>query len=482
MISSFRNTVRMIDKKIFRAYDIRGTYPDQVNAETAELIGKGFGTYLHRKLKTLNSKLKANSKLQTQNPKVVVGMDCRTHSPELHEAFVNGLLSTGCDVTNIDKCPSPYLYFVNTNGKFDGGCVITASHNPKEYNGFKLITQNAHAVFGDELQKVYQISEKGEFLSGSGKKVSADYYDFYLQKIKSIFTFSRPLKLVIDTGNGIAGIMYPKILKELGHEVVELYTELDGTFPNHEADPIVEENVEDLKKKVLEVGADIGLAFDGDGDRCGVITEKGEFVNADKVLMLLSKDVLSRHNGRSIVFTVSNSQSLFNLVEEWGGKPVMCEVGHSYVEDAMTKHDAILGGEQSGHFFLPEDYFQYDDALITSCRILMILSESDGKISELFEQFPKTYDQPEMRPFCPDEKKFEILEQVKEYFKDKYPNITIDGIRLDFGNGGWAGIRVSNTSPRISITMEAQTAEHLKEIKGIVLGHLKSYEEIDWNK
>ncbi len=480
-----------VNQKIFRAYDIRGIYPNQVNAENAELIGKGFGTYLCRKLKTLNSKLKASSKLQTQNPKVVVGMDCRTHSPELHEAFVNGLLSTGCDVTNIDKCPSPYLYFVNTEGKFDGGCVITASHNPKEYNGFKLITHDAHAIFGDELQKVYQIIEKGEFATGNGPKdsgllrrkmISADYYDFYLQKIKSIFTFSHPLKLVIDTGNGIGGIMYPKILKELGHEVIELYTELDGTFPNHEADPIVEENVEDLKKMVVEENADLGIAFDGDGDRCGVITEKGEFVNADKLLMLLTKDVLSRYPDRSVVFTVSNSQSLFDLVKEWGGKPVMCEVGHSYVENAMTAHDAILGGEQSGHFFLPEDYYQYDDALITACRILMILSQSDGTISELFEQFPKTFDQPEIRPFCPDEKKFEILDKVKEYFKDKYPNTTIDGIRMDFGNGGWAGIRVSNTSPRISITMEAQTAKHLGEIKEIVLGHLRSYGEIDWNK
>jgi phosphomannomutase/phosphoglucomutase len=463
----------MVDQKIFRAYDIRGTYPDQVNAETAELIGKGFGTYLQDT---------GHRTQDTASPKVVVGMDCRTHSPELHEAFVNGLLSTGCDVTNIGLSPSPFLYFVNTNGKFDGGCNITASHNPKEYNGFKLITNNAHAVFGDELQKVYQIIEKGEFLTGEGKMVSGDYFDLYLQKIKSIFTYPHPLKVVIDTGNGVAGIIYPKILKELGHEVVELYTECDGTFPNHEADPIVEENVEDLKKKVLEEQADIGLAFDGDGDRCGVITEKGEFVNSDKVLMLLTKDVLSRYSGRSVVFTVSNSQSLFDLVKEWGGEPVMCEVGHSYVEDAMTKHDAILGGEQSGHFFLPEDYYQYDDALVAVCRILMILSQSDKTISELFEQFPKTYDHPEMRPFCPDEKKFEILEQVKKYFKDRYPNITIDGIRLDFGNGGWAGIRVSNTSPKISITMEAQTAEHLEEIKEIVLGHLRSYKEINWGK
>jgi phosphomannomutase/phosphoglucomutase len=462
----------MIDQSIFRAYDIRGTYPDKIDAEKAELIGKGFGTYLRNKLETKNH----------NNPKVVVGMDCRTHGPELHEAFINGLLSTGCDVVNIGLSPSPFLYFVNTEGKFDGGCNITASHNSKEYNGFKLVLSEAHAVFGDELQEIYQIIKKGEFVTGEGKKTTGDYYEFYLRKLKSMFKYPRPLKVVIDTGNGVAGNIYPKILKELGHEVVELYTELDGNFPNHQADPVKEKNTEDLKRVVLEEGADIGLSFDGDGDRVAIITEKGEYINADQLLMLLSKDVLFRHGGKSIVFTVSNSQSLFDLIKEWRGKPVMCEVGHSYVEHAMTENDAILGGEQSGHFFLPENYYQYDDALVTACRTMLILSKSDKPLSELFGQFPKTYQEAEMRPHCPDDRKFEILEKVKIYFKDKYPSITIDGIRMDFSNGGWAGIRVSNTSPRISITMEAQTAEHLKEIKEIILGHMKTYEEIDWSK
>jgi len=459
----------VIDSNIFRAYDIRGTYPDQLNAEIAELIGKGFGTYLRRKL-------------SIDTPKVVVGMDCRTHGPELHDAFIKGLLSTGCDVTNIGLSPSPFLYFVNTNGKFDGACNITASHNPAEYNGFKLITRNAHAVFGDEILKIYQIIQNKDFAYGSGRKMSGDYLNFYIRKIKDIFSYTKPLKIVVDTANGVSGNMYPKILRELGHEVIELFTELDGTFPNHEADPIVEDNLNELKAKVLEEKADIGIGFDGDGDRLGIITEKGKFINADKVLMLLAKDVLFRHKKHAIVFTVSNSQSLFDLVEKWGGKPIMCEVGHSYVEHSMGENNAILGGEQSGHFFLPENYYSYDDALITSCRILKIINNSDKTISELFNEFPKTFDIPEMRPFCSDEVKFEILEKIKTYFRDKYPNTTLDGIRMDFGNGGWAGIRVSNTSPRISITMEAQTEKHLNEIKDIILSHLKTYQEIDWNK
>jgi len=459
----------MIEQKIFRAYDIRGTYPDQLNKDTAKLIGLGFGTYLQKNL-------------NLQSPNVVVGRDNRTHGEELQQAFIQGLMETGCDVTDVGLSPSPMLYYANTHGEFDGGCNVTASHNPKEYNGFKLITKNGHAVFGDEIQKVYEIIEKGEFTSGKGSLRKDDFYTDYLKKIHSIFAFGKTLKIVVDTGNGIAGLIYPKVLKSLGHEVVELYTELDGTFPNHQPDPIVEEYLEDLKAKVLETGADIGLAFDGDGDRVGVISEKGEFITADKTLMLLAQDTLSRHPGGTIVFTVSNSQSLFELIESWGGKSIMCEVGHSFVDGAMQKNQAVMGGEQSGHFFLPEDYYPYDDALITACRILMILSHEDKTISQLIEQFPKTYSMPESRPYCADETKFKVLEKVISHFKDKYPSNTMDGIRMDFGNGGWAGIRVSNTSPRISITLEAQSQKHLDEIKEIIFGHLKTYSEIDWNK
>ena len=212
------------------------------------------------------------------------------------------------------------------------------------------------------------------------------------------------------------------------------------------------------------------------------MTEKGEFINADHLLMLLSQDVLSRHSDETLVFTVSNSQALFNLVESWCGKPVMCKVGHSYVEDAMSEHKAILGGEQSGHFFLPENYYAYDDALVTACRILKIISDSDVPVSSLFESFSKTYAIPEIRPYCPDDRKFVILDKIIEYFKNQHPNTTMDGIRMDFGNGGWCGIRVSNTSPRISVIMEAESEAHLQAIHDEVMKHLKSYPEIDWNK
>ncbi len=458
-----------ISQNIFRAYDIRGTYPDQLNAKAALLIGKGFGTHL-RNTKNLKS------------PRVVVGQDCRTHSMELFEAFVEGLLSTGCEVTNVGITPSPYVYFVNTEGKFDGGCNITASHNSKEYNGFKLMHHNAHAIFGEELQKIYQLIQSGDFVEGEGSKKTADYHDFYLKKIRSIFPEMRPLKVVVDTGNGVAGKLYPEVIRSLGHEVVELYTELDGRFPNHEADPIVESNLEDLKQKVVEEHADCGLGFDGDGDRVGLITESGEFVDADRLLMLLSKDILTRKPGGNIVLTVSNSQALFNVIEGFGGHPIMCKVGHSFVEDAMCEHQAILGGEQSGHFFLPEDYYSYDDALVTACRLLKIFGDENRTASAIFSDFPHSFVIPEMRPYCPDEKKFEILESVVGHYKDRYPSVTLDGIRMDFGNGGWCGIRVSNTSPRLSIIMQAKSQDQLDEIKDEILGHLKGYPEISWNK
>lgn len=459
----------MVEQKIFRAYDIRGTYPDQLNAATAELIGKGFGSYLQR-VRGIRS------------PRVALGQDCRTHSMELFEAFLSGLISTGCEVTNLGITPSPYVYFVVTEGKFDAGCNITASHNSKEFNGFKLMTAEAHAVFGDQLQEVYRIIEQGDFTLGKGSSKTADYTDFYLRKIQSIFAGSRPLKVVVDTGNGVAGNLYPKAIRSLGHQVIELYTTLDGNFPNHEADPVVEDNLADLKARVLKEGADIGLGFDGDGDRVAVIAEDGRFITSDRLLMLLSKDVLSRHPEGTLVFTVSNSQALFDLVTQWGGKPEMCKVGHSYVEDAMTKHGAILGGEQSGHFFLPENYYQYDDALVTACRVLRIMSEADSTISSLISAFPDSYALPEMRPYCLDEEKFQVLARIVEHFKDKYPNTTMDGIRMDFGEGGWCGIRVSNTSPRLSVIMEAESEAYLAKIKAEVMDHLKGYNEIDWKR
>jgi phosphomannomutase/phosphoglucomutase len=454
-------------QNIFRAYDIRGTYPNELDAEAALLMGRAFATYLVRQI-------------GVKKPKVVVGRDNRTHGEELQRAFIEGLSISGCTVTDTGLSPSPYLYFCDTIGDFDAGCNITASHNPKEYNGFKLMLKAARAVFGDEIQRLYQILRKNDFVSGKGSIQSTDLTQNYIQSLSFLFKANRKLKVVVDTANGVTGMLYPKALAALGHEIIGLFTESDGTFPNHEPDPIVERNLAELKKKVLSAKADLGIAFDGDGDRLCIVTEKGEMVNSDHTLMLLAKDALSRHSGQAVVFTVSNSQVLFELIEKWGGKPIMCKVGHSYVEHAMTQHKAIVGGEQSGHYFLPEGYFAYDDALATAGRILKIASDSGKPVSALFEEFPKTFAEPEIRPDCPDINKFDVIDKVTAYFSDKFPCNTLDGVRIDFGNGGWAGIRASNTSPKISITMEAKSEEELDRIRKTVLGHLKTYTEIRW--
>jgi len=287
--------------------------------------------------------------------------------------------------------------------------------------------------------------------------------------------------VAIDTGNGVAGPVYAEILKRLGCKITGLYIEPDGTFPNHPADPSKHETLKDLQNAVTENGCAIGLGFDGDGDRLGVVDERGEIRTADEILLLLAQDHLSRHPGKPVVFTVSNSGTLNTEIEKWGGKPVMCVVGHSFVEHAMQEHSALLGGEQSGHFFCGENYYTYDDALVAALRTLKILGDSGDTLSELCSEFPKVYQTPELRPYCPDEHKTRIIQEITEHFQKEYPVETMDGARIDFGEGAWAGIRQSNTSPCISICLEARNPDRLAEIEQIVLDEVRKYPEVKLN-
>lgn len=455
--------MNQVQSQIFRAYDIRGVYEEDLTADVAELLGKGFGTYLGG------------------NKSVVVGRDDRSHSPLLQQAFIDGLRSTGCMVTNIGLAPSPLLYFANIVGEFDAGCNVTASHNPAEYNGFKLVGQAGHSICGDEIQKIREIVDKGEFIESDGGVVEGSFFDQYVAKLQSMFAFDKPFKVVVDSGNGVTGAFYPDVMEKLGLEVVRLYTDLDGTFPNHEPDPIVEANTEDLKKAVLENEADIGISFDGDGDRMGVIDDNGGFHKADETGMLIARDLLTRHSGAKVVFTVSISETVFADVRDHGGETVMCEVGHSFVEQAMHEHDALLGVEQSGHIFIKESYYGYDDALVAALRVISLLNSGKSTV-DMYKELPHSFIHPEIRPYCADDVKFDVIDRVVKHFVDKYPCNTIDGVRIDFGDRAWAGIRVSNTSPRISICLDAPTQERLDDIKQIVMDHLKSYPEIDWNK
>ncbi len=459
-----------IDPHIFRAYDIRGKAYSQLSSDACEKIGAAFGTVLRRKT-------------GKPHPTVIVGRDARTHGPELQASLIKGLVSTGCHTEEIGPTPSPVCYFTICARNADGGVQVTASHNPKEDNGLKLCTANAQAHSGEDIQELRRMIEKGDFETGKGSTKTIDATRPYVEYVSSLFAgVGEGLFVSIDGGNGIGGPTNVEVLRRIGAGVSELYTEPDGTFPNHPADPSKRSTLKELQADVLSEDAAAGFAFDGDGDRLGVVNEKGEILSADEILLLLAKDHLSRHPGATVVFTVSNSGILQSEIAAWGGKPVMCKVGHSFVEHAMHEAGSLLGGEQSGHFFCGEGYHPYDDALVAALRLLSILKREKKPLSDLTAKFPRVFQADEMRPFCPDDEKGTVIKAVSDHFAKEFPVLTLDGARIDFGDGAWAGIRQSNTSPCLSICLEARNPEKLAEIETLVLSHMKSYSAVDFTK
>ncbi len=456
-----------LDQHIFRAYDIRGKADSQITEEACLWIGKAFGSTV-RDLYGI------------EHPTIAVGRDARTHGPKFEKAVIDGLISTGCNVLKIGQTPSPVNYFTVCDRKVDGSVQITASHNPAEDNGLKLQLREAHAYSGEDLQKLYKKIEQEDVLTGEGYTEETDAMTSYISRMQTLFgNTGEGMSIVIDSGNGVAGPLYQEVLSKTGAEVTGLFIEPDGTFPNHPADPSKYETLVDLQEKVRAVSADMGFAFDGDGDRVGLVDENGTIRTADEILLLLAKDHLSRNQGKPVVFTVSNSGTLESEIAAWGGKPVMATVGHSFVEHAMQEHGALLGGEQSGHFFCGEDYFGFDDALVAALRILKIVKDSGAPLSVLCSEFPEVYQSQERRPNCPDEKKTEIVKSITKHFKADYPVNTLDGARIDFGDDAWAGIRQSNTSPKLSICIEARSPEKLAKVELEVLEHLRTYPEIE---
>lgn len=460
----------MLNPHIFRAYDIRGiahvpassSEPD-LTPESIELIGKAAGTYLKR----------------NYGSNLVVGHDCRLSNPELSDAFIRGVLSTGCDVTEIGMVPTPILYWSVCHYEFDGGAAITASHNPKEYNGVKLVAKDAHSVCGDELQEVYHLAMKGDFEEGEGEHKRIDAYPDYEEHLSNLVHLERPLKVVVDAGNGAAAPYVKSFFETLGCETVALYDTPDGAFPNHPANPEELENMLDLIDAVQDHHADLGIAFDGDADRVGVVDEDGKHYSADWLLMLLARAQLAQKPGSKIVFDVKVSQLLIDDIKAHGGEPVMCKTGHSFIEQKMHEIGAPLGGEISGHMFFSDGYYGFDDAFLAAAKTLEILAKSDKPFSELFEGIRPSACTPELKSHCPDDKKFHIVEQVKASFVDRYDCITIDGIRVNFDESSWGAVRCSNTSPNLTIRFEAPTQERLQEIMDLMLQELKKYPEID---
>ena len=449
-----------LPKNIFRAYDIRGKA--DLLGEYAEIIGKAVGTYFVRK---------------GQN-KLVIGRDNRKSSKDLKENFVRGLLSCGCEVMDIGLSSSPLLYFTVINNMMDGGINVTGSHLPPTENGFKIVGEKAYPIATLEIEKIRDIALNSDFATGNGKYYEGNSVESYFKNIRNPIQLNRSLKIVIDCGNGITGLFAPKVFKNLGCKVIELYCNLDDSFPNHLPDPEKEENILDLKKKVIENKADVGLAFDGDGDRLGVVDETGTYRETDFVLILLARDYLSRHPGDKILFDVKSSQNVIDDIRASGGIPTLWKTGHSLIKQKMREEGILLGAEFSGHIFAFEDYYPFDDALYAGSKLLNILSSSKEPLSTHWNGLTRRYPTHLIELPCSDEKKFDIIQNIVDQVSSKYDVITIDGARITFEHG-WTVIRASNTSPNLTVRFEADSPEYLSEIIRRVEKLLIAYHEID---
>ena len=436
--------------EIFREYDIRGVVDKDLTEQDVVLIGKGFGTYLRGENRS----------------KVTVGGDCRLSSEKYRDLVIEGLLATGCDVVDIGVCPTPVFYFSIRQLKKEGGIMVTASHNPPEYNGFKLCS-GYDTLFGEQIQVLRQIIEGGTFADGSGTAETADVVTPYKEFLQENIKLARPLRVGIDAGNGTAGVVAVPIIRNLGCEVFDLYCDMDGNFPNHEPDPTVVKNMQDLIGLVREKGLDVGIGYDGDGDRIGIIDEKGDIIWGDQLMIIYARDILSRRPGATFIAEVKCSQTLYHDIEKHGGRAIMWKTGHSLIKQKMKEVKAELAGEMSGHMFFADRYFGYDDAIYASCRLLEILAATGKSITELLNDVPRTYTTPEIRVPCPDDRKFQVVRDVTEYFRQQYNIIDIDGVRVLFEDG-WGLVRASNTQPVLVLRFEALSETRLSEIQSLV--------------
>jgi len=443
-----------LNQYIFREYDIRGKVSDDFPPEVVEALGKGFGTYIKR----------------GGGQEIALSGDVRLTTPDLMEQFKTGVLSTGVDVIKIGILPTPANYYSMFSLGVAGAVQITGSHNPPEFNGFKL-SRDKKAVFGEAIQEIRVIIEKEDYETGEGTEASYDILTKYKRMIASKIDIKKRMKVVMDCGNAAGAICAPDIFKNLNVDLTELYCDVDGTFPNHHPDPTVKENLIDLISLVKQGSYDIGLAFDGDADRVGVVDETGDIIWADQLIALFLPEVVEE--GDEILYDVKCSQALEEMIVKYGGKPVMWKTGHSLIKQRMSELNCKLGGEMSGHIFFADDYFGYDDAIYVAARIVQTLSRTDQKLSQLKAELPKYYSTPEMRLEAEsDEEKFRIAKEAVAYFTENYDCSTVDGVRIKFGDG-WGLVRSSNTQPVIVCRFEANTAERMEEIQSIVMNKLQ---------
>ena len=449
-----------MNTEIFRTYDIRGIADIDLTNEVAEKLGRSYGTFLPD-----------NAKL------IGIGRDIRLSSERIKTSFVNGLLSTGVNVVDFGEIPTPVLYFTVHKYGLNGGVEITGSHNPKEYNGLKMLV-GRNTIYGKDIQHIRKIAEKSNFKKGQGNYEEKNSVNDYITDVLSRISLGkRKLKIIFDSGNGITGPVINKLYKNLPFEFEILFAEPDGLFPNHLADPTIPEYINDLIQRVKESKADLGIGFDGDGDRIGTIDEKGRIIWGDKLLAIFSTEVLKKHPGAKIICEVKCSNGLLEYIEENGGVPLMWKTGHSLIKAKMKEENAPLAGEMSGHMFFADNYYGFDDAIFASLRLVEILSNTNKPMSLLADKVPSYFVTPEIRIDCPDSEKFAVVDEVKEIFKKDYKILDVDGVRVTFPYG-WGLLRASNTQPVLVLRFEANTEENLNRIKKCFLDILKKYDFI----
>jgi phosphomannomutase/phosphoglucomutase len=447
-----------MNPSIFREYDIRGLVDKDLTPDTVAEIGKAVGTYIRRQ----------------GGKTVTLGRDVRTSSDRFRDILGEGLRSTGCDVIDIGVVPTPVSYFSLHHLKPDGGVMITGSHNPPEYNGFK-ISHGVHSLYGEKIRLLLDMIRKRDYETGKGALRQENVMDEYVEQVCRRIKISRPVKVVVDGGNGCFGLIGPHLLKKLGLSPIEQFCEPDGTFPNHHPDPTIPKYMEALMARVKSEKAELGIGFDGDADRIGVVDDQGNLMWGDQLLILFARDILKKHPGAVIVGEVKCSQNLFDDVRKNGGTAVMSAAGHSLIKKRMQETGAILAGEMSGHICFKDNFYGFDDAIFAACRMLEIVSNSGTKkVSQMLADLPKTFSTPEIRVDCPDEEKFKIVKNLTETFRKRHEVVDIDGVRIILPDG-WGLIRASNTQPVLVLRCEATSPEKLEDIKKLISAELAKF-------
>ncbi len=454
-----------INPTIFREYDIRGVVGRDLTPDVAEAIARAYAVYLRSQVPDSSNPLP-----------VIVGQDNRQSSPEMGRGVRCSLAASGCQVIDVGTVITPVFYYARVHEGIDGGVMITASHNPPEFNGFKL-AHGFGTMYGEEIQQIRRLTEQGDAVHGAGTVKERDIVPAYRAMMKEKITLRRRLRVVLDCGNGTASLIAPQVLEDLGVEVICLYCDSDPHFPHHHPDPVRPENLRDLIATVRQKHADVGIGLDGDGDRIGVVNERGEILWGDTLMILFWREILPKYPGTVGIVEVKCSQALYEEIVRLGGRPMFYKTGHSLIKAKMREVGAVFTGEMSGHMFFADEYYGYDDAVYAAARLLRIMSATDKSLSALLADVPRYHSTPEIRVECPDEVKFHVVQEITREFKRRYEVIDIDGARVLFGDG-WGLIRASNTQPALVLRGEATTPDGLERIKRTLERELQKFSEV----